>query len=53
MKEETENEYFRRSNGRLLQTSKRLKQGEIWFANLDLTEGIKQSGNRPLLIFKW
>jgi hypothetical protein len=40
MKEETENEYFRRSNGRLLQTNKKLKQREIWFINLDPTEGI-------------
>jgi mRNA interferase MazF len=27
-----------------------MKQGEIWFANLDPTEGSEQSGLRPVLI---
>ena len=27
-----------------------MKQGEIWYANLDLTEGSEQAGFRPVLI---
>ncbi len=29
-----------------------LKRGEVWLANLDLTQGSEQSGVRPVIIFQ-